>query len=99
MLRTSIIILLPYLQFLERETTSSPDLGVVFEGRAVYSRSQWSCHRSGGNSTGLLDPSTSATLGSHGLVEPCPHTVLPVLLEMDIGNSAVSDFGHGDNLQ
>jgi hypothetical protein len=77
-----------YLEFLQREASSSTSAAVVFESRALNDRSE-SVDGSGGYTSSFGDTCISATVFSAGLLEVDLHTSLPVLVEVCVRDDIV----------
>ena len=67
---------------------------MVLEGRAVDDGTEGSRGRARGNPQRLLDAGLAPALLAHGLVEPCLDPLLPVFVEVDIGDHAIAAFRH-----
>ena len=91
----TIYLFLLYLKLSQSESTSSTNFSVIFEGWASNNWSQRSSNWSWSNGAGFLYSVVPSPLLSHGLVEPCLHSFLPVFVEMPIGNNVIPFGGHG----
>ena len=83
-----------YLQLLKRETAASPELHVVLDCGTSDDRTKISTSGSWSNGTGLLDSVLLPPLFPGGLVEPCAHIALPVLMEMGIRDYIILSGSH-----
>ena len=84
-----------YLQLLQSKASSSPYLGVVFEGWTADNGPKSTSHRSGSNlKSPLLTSNTPALLTSR-LIKPCPHIVLPLFVEVVVVYHIVVFWSHG----
>lgn len=84
-----------YLQLLQSKASSSPYLGVIFEGWTADNGSKSTSHRSGSNlKSPLLTSNTPALLTSR-LIKPCPHIVLPLFVEVVVVYHIVVFWSHG----
>ena len=77
------------LQLLEGEAPPGPDLHVVLVGRAVDHGPQLS-QGTGSHAGSLGDPALAPPELPGGLVEPSLDVVLPVLVEVTVGDQVVT---------
>lgn len=83
-------LIVNYLQLVETEASSLAQTSVVLKCLASHLRSQASCSWPRSDCKCLVASSSPSALLAGGLVEPCLHVLLPVLVEMAIWNSIVS---------
>ena len=81
-----------HLQLFKCESSTEPDLAVVFEGGAVHQGSQPATNGAGCDPARLLHAYFSSADLAGRLVEPRLHPSLPVLVEMPVRDHVVT-FG------
>jgi len=83
------------VDFLQSEPTTGTNLGVVSDSWTTDYRAKRSCSWAWSNSAGLLESLRMTPDLAGRLIEPCLHVLLPILVEMAIGDHVIPFGRHG----